>query len=167
MAIYVRDNFFSTGITEMMNEKGEKLGELDLKSAFGSSLDIYDAGGRRMYGGKFRFFSNKWEVTQGHDSLVGVLRVRMSFLSKRFEYEAEGRGTYEITSPAFSKEYSIQRIDTQEQVASFERTSGWLHSGAYCLENHSDDLNDYELAAVVMGVQAIRRRQSASAGGSA
>ena len=72
----------------------------------------------------------------------------MSFFSKKFEYDAGGRGIYEINSPAFSQEYVIQRENEGETVATFERTSGWLHSGAYCLENYSTQLGDYELVAV-------------------
>ena len=57
MALYFRDNFFSSGMTEIMNDSGVTMGELDLKSAFSASLDVCDLSGRRLCSGKFPFFS--------------------------------------------------------------------------------------------------------------
>ncbi|QYR20886.1 hypothetical protein KZ483_24545 [Paenibacillus sp. sptzw28] len=161
MELYFRDNFFNSGTGDIMNEEGESAGALDLKTAFGSSLDVYDKTGTKVCAGHFPFFSNKWEITGEGERLLGVLRVRMSFLSKRFEYDAGDRGIYEITAPAFSQEYSIQDISGQT-VAAFARTSSWLQSGAFCLQNDSSRLDSYELVAVVMGVHAIQKRQRSS-----
>ncbi|MBD2872756.1 hypothetical protein [Paenibacillus arenilitoris] len=162
MELYFNDNFFSAGITDIMDEEGMKVGTVDLKSAFGSSLDIYDASGAKLYEGKFPFFSGKWRITGPDERLFGVLRVRMSFFSKRYEYDAGERGVYEITSPAFSKEYEIAD-DSGQPSASFARTSGWLQSGAFCLNNRSGRLDSYELVAVVMGVHAIQKAASNAA----
>lgn len=46
MHLYFKDNFFSSGITDIMDREGRVIGSLDLKSAFGSSLDVYNAGER-------------------------------------------------------------------------------------------------------------------------
>lgn len=161
MGIYFKDNFFSAGMTDIMNEAGDILGHVDLKSAFGSSLDVYDQAGMRVCVGKFRFFSNKWEVSDANEYELGVLRMRMSFFTKKFEYDAGERGIYEITSPSFSKEYEVQGEDGRI-IASFRQTSNWLQSGAFYLENGSDRLGDWELIAVVMGVHAIRKRANNS-----
>jgi hypothetical protein len=87
----------------------------------------------------------------------------MSFFSKRFEYDTHERGSYEITSPGFSKEYSIKN-NKGEMVASFAKTSSWIQSGAYHLQNNSDLLDSFELVAVVMGVHSIHKNQQINAG---
>ncbi|AJS57356.1 hypothetical protein [Paenibacillus sp. IHBB 10380] len=165
MELYFKDNFFNAGISDLMNEAGEPVGSIDLKSAIGSSLDVYDSTGAKVCGGKFRFLSNKWGIIDNKDELMGVLRARMSFFSKKYEYDAGNRGTYEITSPAFSKEYNIQSANG-ETVVTFARVNGWLQPGAYGLHNKSSELNHYELVAVVMGVHEIqkRSRSNSSAG---
>lgn len=162
MGLYIKDNFFNSGETSVMNEAGESVGTVDLKSAFGSSLDVYDETGTKVCSGSFRSFSNKWNVCDQNEYELGVLRMRMSFFSKRYEYDAGERGIYEITSPAFSKEYEIQGEDGR-CVATFHRVSGWFQSGAYHLKNDSHLLGDWELIAVVMGVHAIQKRASNSA----
>ncbi len=43
MELYFRDNFFNAGRTDIVNARREPAGKLDLKSAFGSSLDVLDA----------------------------------------------------------------------------------------------------------------------------
>lgn len=162
MGLYFKDNFFSSGTTDIMNEAGEIVGSVDLKSAFGSSLDIYDVTGRKVCGGKFRFFSNKWEVMDENEYELGVLRMRMSFFTKKYEYNAGERGIYEITSPSFSKEYDVQD-ESGQTVAQFQQTSSWLQSGAFYLDNNSQLLTDWEWIAVIMGVHAIRKRANNSA----
>ncbi|MFD0715421.1 hypothetical protein [Paenibacillus sp. GCM10027626] len=165
MPLYFRDNFFSAGVTEIMNEQGERIGEVDLKTMFGSSLDIRELDGKLVCHGSFRFFSNKWEVTDGGERLLGVLRARMAMFSKKFEYASENNQTYYINSPAFSKAYEIK--DHQEQiVAAFERTSNWLMPSAFRLDNITHALDDYELIAVVLGVNAIHKRHNDAAAGS-
>lgn len=161
MGLYFKDNFFSAGTTDIMNETGEIVGSVDLKSAFGSSLDVYDKAGMRVCGGKFRFFSNKWEISDANEYELGVLRMRMSFFTKKFEYDAGERGIYEIISPSFSKEYEVQGEDGQV-IARFNQTSNWLQSGAFYLENGSEHIGEWELIAVVMGVHAIRKRANNS-----
>ncbi|GGH12051.1 hypothetical protein [Paenibacillus segetis] len=160
MKLYFKDNFLNAGIGDIMNESGGKIGSLDLKGAFGSSLDVYDLADNLLFGGKFQW--GKWEVTAADGRSVGLLKARISFFSKRFTYEAFGRGEFEITSPAMSKEYNIERSNG-ETVASFSKTNSWMMPGAYCLNNYSSDLDDYELVTVVMGVNAIRKRQQSSA----
>ena len=90
MHLYFKDNFFSSGITDIMDREGSVIGSLDLKSAFGSSLDVYNASGDPVCAGSFRFFSNKWNITGGNGEELGLLRMRMSFYEK-FEYDAGSR----------------------------------------------------------------------------
>jgi len=59
---YFKDNFFSAGKTDIWNEQMVSLGYLDLKSAFGSALEVYDAEGQHIHSGKFPLLSNKWDV---------------------------------------------------------------------------------------------------------
>lgn len=165
MHLYFKDNFFSSGITDIMDREGRVIGSLDLKSAFGSSLDVYNAGGEIVCNGSFRFFSNKWNITGGNGEELGLLRMRMSFFTKKFEYDAGARGVYEITSPAFSNEYEITD-ETGRVIAQFSRISGWLQAGAYQLQNESDVLDDWELVAVVMGIHQIRKRNNSAAASS-
>ncbi|MEX2416026.1 MAG: hypothetical protein WD424_07765 [Paenibacillaceae bacterium] len=46
MKTYFKDNFFSAGKTDIWNEQLESLGYLDLRGAFGSALEVYDAAGQ-------------------------------------------------------------------------------------------------------------------------
>ncbi len=62
MKTYFKDNFFSAGKTDIWNEQMVSLGYLDLKSAFGSALEVYDAEGQHIHSGKFPLLSNKWDV---------------------------------------------------------------------------------------------------------
>lgn len=158
--LYFKDNFFSAGTTDIMNEDGQLRGTLDLKSAFSSSLDVLDLSGIPICFGKFHW--GKWEITDRSGHLLGVLRARLSFFSKRYEYEAQNRGTYEITSQAFSRDYQIRESRSGEVIANFEQVSGWMKARAYRLTNYSEQLDIYELIAVVMGVNAIRKRQESS-----
>ncbi|MEW9701437.1 hypothetical protein [Paenibacillus sp. SI8] len=158
MRLYFRDHFFNAGQTDILNESNERVGEVDLRSAFGSALDVFDRNGSHLYGGKFPMLSNKWIVTGPDGEECGQLRYRTSFLSKRFEYDAYRRGVFEITSPAFSREYEI--CDEQENVtASFEKVSGWFAASAYCLENRTSRLDSYEWIAVILGMHEIQKRQ--------
>lgn len=157
LILYFRDNFFNAGRTEILNENRERVGEVDLRSAFGSALDVFGTSGEPLYGGKFRMLSNKWIVRLANGEECGVLRYRLSFFSKRYEYERYGSGTYEITSPAFSREYEI-RNELGEVSASFERVNGWFESSAYRLTANSAEVDAYEWVAVVLGMHEIRKR---------
>ena len=152
MELYFRDRFFSSGTSEIMDASGSELGHIDLKSAFGSSLDIYDSSRNLIYSGEFRVFSNKWNVLDPQGETIGIVRSRMSFLEKKFEYQAGSRGIFTITSPAFSRDFTI-----------VDEVSGFFSSGAYRLHNNSSEIDSYELIAVIMGVHSIRKRQSQAA----
>ncbi|WP_019120523.1 hypothetical protein [Brevibacillus massiliensis] len=65
--VYFRDNFFSAGETDILNEQEEKIGWLDLKSMFTASLDVYDQSGRCLHSGRFQFFGG-WVITDGEGS---------------------------------------------------------------------------------------------------
>ncbi|MFK0522645.1 hypothetical protein ACINKY_10615 [Paenibacillus illinoisensis] len=161
MELYFRDNFFNAGYTEIMDDNQEQAGHLDLKSLFGSSLDVFGTAGL-ICSGRFGMLSNRWDVTSADGRHLGVLRARMSFFSKRYEYDAGPRGIYEVSAPAFSQEYDVTGMGGRT-VASFRRTSGWFSSGAFVLSNESEQLDTYELIAVVMGVHAINKRRNSAA----
>ncbi|MFE5324657.1 hypothetical protein ACFQ88_39065 [Paenibacillus sp. NPDC056579] len=129
MNLIFRDNFFNSGITEILNEQEEKAGHIDLKSAFGSSIDVYGPNAQLLCRGSFPFFSSKWVVADADGNPLGVLRIRFAFFTKKFTYETEGRGSFEIVSPAFSKEYEIS--DESGVVARFEQVNGLFSSGAF------------------------------------
>lgn len=159
MNLYFSDKFFSAGTVDIMNEAGEAVGQLDLRSSFGSAVDIYGPQNELRYTGKFRMMLNRWNVLDAQEYEQGELRPRFTLLSKKFEYDAGERGVYEIESPNFSKDYSITQDGAE--VANFAKTNGWMRTDAYVLSNRSR-LDDYELVAVVMGVKAIRKRQQSS-----
>lgn len=160
--LYFRDNFFNAGVTEILDEQEVNVGHLDLKSSFGSAIDVYGQNSQLLCKGSFPIFSGKWEVTDADGGQLGVLRSRFAFFTKKFTYETEGRGSYEIISPAFSKEYEISD-ESGALVARFEQVNGWFSSGAFLLNNQSEHLDTYELVAVIMGMHAIQKRQSAAA----
>ncbi|MBC8081473.1 MAG: hypothetical protein H7X86_14090 [Gorillibacterium sp.] len=163
MQLIFRDNFFSSGRTEIVDASGNPAGTLDLGSAFSASVEVYNSEGSLVCTGKFRhLLSSKWLVLGPNGEELGLLHSRMSFLSKRYEYEAYGRGNYEITSPVFSREYEITE-DSGQVAARFERINGFFSSGAFSLHNDSDRLDSYELTVVIMGVYAIQKSQQAAA----
>ncbi|GGA46235.1 hypothetical protein [Paenibacillus physcomitrellae] len=161
MNLYFRDNFFNAGETEILNERNERVGYLNLKSAFGSSIEVY-GNGVQVCSGRFPFFSGRWEVQDVHGNTLGKLRSRFTFFSKKYTYETNGRGEYDILSPAFSKEYEV--VNDYGVVARFAKVSGWFSASAYELSNSSELLNDYELVAVIMGVHEIQKRHDNNAG---
>ncbi|RIW26838.1 hypothetical protein D3H55_23465 [Bacillus salacetis] len=160
--LYFADNFFSSGRTEIYNAEKEVVGELDLKSAFSASVDVLNNDGSIMASGKFPFMGNRWVVAGKEGEDIGELRQKWAFFTKRFQYQSLGKGIFSIESEAFSKEYTI--LDDQGAViCSFERVSGFFSTPAYKLENFSECLSNQELVTVVMGVNAIQKRNNAAA----
>lgn len=159
MELYFRDNFFNAGRTDIVNARREPAGTLDLKSAFGSSLDVLDLKRESCLQRKVPVHVNQMGGDGGGRKPAGRAETPSQFHVEKFIYESEGRGIYEIFSPAFFKEYSI----TDERglaVAQFEKVNGWFESGAFCLRNESERLGSYELIAVVMGVHETNKRMS-------
>ncbi|MEH7009635.1 LURP-one-related family protein [Neobacillus niacini] len=163
--LYFKDNFFSSGKTEIFNSSKEVVGRLDLKSAFSSGVDVLDENGSLVVSGKFTFFSNKWRIYDANEQEIGVLKDKISLFSKKYEYEAYGRGVFHIKSEAFSREYDI--LDDQSNlIAKFEKVSGFFASPAFQLSNFNEIVPNEELIAVVMGVNAIQKRRQSAAGNS-
>jgi hypothetical protein len=163
--VFFADNFFSSGQTDILTEDESKVGSLDLKSMFSASVDVLDQEDRVLCSGKFKFFSNKWFILNAKEEEVGVLRTRFSFFTKKYEYDSLNRGVYTITSPAFSRDYDVLN-QAEEVVAKFEKVSGFFSSGAFRLINSSEQLYLAELVALVMGVNAIQKRQNSRAANS-
>ena len=163
--VYFTDNFFSAGLTTIYNENKQEIGSLNLNSMFTSSVDVLDQNDQVVVKGRFPFFSRKWSITDHNDHEIGRLKQRLSFFSKSYEYEAYGRGIFVIHSEAFSKDYEISSED-EEVIATFRRISGFFTSPAFQLTNHSKQLENEELIAIVMGVNMIRKRNSAAAANS-
>ena len=159
--LYFKDNFFSSGITTIMDVSGQYAGELDLQGAFSSSLSVYGPDREKLYHGRFPFLSPRWEVSNCKGELLGRLRGKMSMRSKKYEYDTGARGIYIITSPLFSKEYSIED-ELGNRIATFKHINGWLQSRAYRLVNEGSQLGDYELVTVVMGVYELEKRSNDS-----
>ncbi|SDE02009.1 hypothetical protein SAMN02799630_04415 [Paenibacillus sp. UNCCL117] len=160
-AVYFKDNFWSSGETEIWDEQERKVGSLDLHSMFQSGVTVRNMRGLTSYSGKFRHFSNKWLVFSGGEQEIGVLRMRFSFMTKRYEYESARHGLFRIESPAFSREYTVSD-EGGAIAAQFRRVSGAFSAGAFELTNHSS-LPTEEIIVVVMGVHAIQKRQQAAA----
>lgn len=161
--VYFSDQFFSAGKTDIYNELKEKVGELDLKSTFTSSINVENETGKILIEGSFPFLSNKWVVKESNGNELGAVKVMISFFNKRYRYHTKTE-TYDIESPAFSKEYSIYDGNKTE-VATFKKVSGFFQTAAFELRNESRSLLTEELIAVVMGVNAIEKRMRSNAGG--
>ncbi|MCP3028491.1 hypothetical protein [Halobacillus sp. A5] len=160
--VYFSDQFFSAGKTDIYNDAQELVGQLDLKSAFTSSLNVENEKGDVIIEGGFPFFSRKWNVTNAEGKVLGRVKDSFSFFTKRYSYTTDSE-TYEIESPAFSKEYTILN-EQKTEAATFKKVSGFFQSAAYELRNSSSSLQTEELIAVVMGVNAIEKRNSSNAG---
>lgn len=160
--LFFKDNFFSAGLTDIYNEKKEKIGSLDLKSAFSSKVDIVNLEGEMLTRGFFPVFSTKWKVVDNNENELGTLRQRVSFFSKKYEYITKNQVCYTIHSEALSKEYKINN-QKGEVVAHFKRINGFFASPAFELLNSSEILTNEELITVVMGVNMITKRNNSSA----
>jgi hypothetical protein len=163
--VFFADNFFSSGQTDILTQDESKIGSLNLKSMFSSSVDILDETDQVLCSAKFKFFSNKWFILNAKEEEVGVLRTRFSFFTKKYEYDSLNRGLYSIISPAFSRDYEILN-EAEEVAAKFEKVSGFFSSAAFRLTNHSEQLYLAELVALVMGVNALQKRQNSRAANS-
>ncbi|MFD2044314.1 hypothetical protein ACFSTA_10510 [Ornithinibacillus salinisoli] len=161
-SIYFNDNFFSAGETEIYNEKKERIGHLDLKSAFSSSVDILDTDENIHFQGYFPFFSNKWNIIDGNEKELGILRARFSLFTKAYEYDAYNREVFKIESEAFSREYTIFN-QTGDTVCHFKKVNNFLESPAFQLTDFTESISTFEWIAVVMGVNAIQKRRNSSA----
>ncbi|MGE8079966.1 hypothetical protein [Peribacillus loiseleuriae] len=72
---------------------------------------------------------------------------------------------YEIKSEAFSRQYEI--YDSQSKLlAKFEKVSGFFSSAAYRLSSYETSMPAWEWIAVVMGVNAIIKRNNSAAANS-
>lgn len=158
--VYFTDQFFSFGKTDIYNESQEKVGELDLKSAFTSSMCVENEKGEILVEGAFPFLSGKWVITKPDGTEIGKVSASFSFFAKRYRYTTNDE-RYEIESPAFSKEYIILN-ENNEEVATFKKVNGIFQAAAYELKNVSGKLLTEELIAVVMGVNEIEKRRRSS-----
>ncbi len=156
MPIYFKDNFFSMGPTEIMEEEGNVIGHVDLRSMFGASLEVFDQEGSTLFQGKFPLFSRRWSVLGPAEREVGELRPRLAFLSKRYEYVSFGRGIYEISSPAFSDAYEIAD-EAGGMAAGFRKVSSWLLPSAYRMETYTSSVGEMEWVCVILGMNAIQK----------
>ncbi|MEN2768764.1 hypothetical protein [Ornithinibacillus xuwenensis] len=160
--IYFNDNFFSSGRTVIYNTDKEKIGELDLKSAFSTSVDILDVDGNLTLRGFFPFLSNKWSIVDVNEVSKGILKTRFALFKKLFEYVTRNGEGYLIESEAFSKQFTV--TDSNKRlICEFRRVDGFFQSPAYRLTNYSDIVPAMEWVAVVMGVHAIQKRRNNSA----
>ncbi|WP_141604025.1 hypothetical protein [Terrilactibacillus laevilacticus] len=162
--LYFSDNFFSAGRTDIFNESKETVGILDLKSAFSSGVNVLNPEGEILTSGKFPFMGIKWRIYDDLGEEIGALKGRFAFFSKKYEYDAYGRGIFQVEAEAFSKQYVI--LKEQSVVAEFNKISGFFSSPAYQLKNLTDDLLSEELVAVVMGINAIEKRRRNNAANS-
>ncbi|CAG7649577.1 hypothetical protein ACFQI7_26380 [Paenibacillus allorhizosphaerae] len=159
--VYFRDNFLSSGETDITDEREWKVGSLDLHSMFGSGITVRDASGREIVKGKFPVFSNTWTISDHMDRELGRLKAKLTFFAKRFVYVSVSGQELYIESPAFSNEYEVKTAEGST-AAHFRKISGMFSAGAFELVNDSNFPME-ELIAVVMGVHAIRKRQQSTA----
>ncbi|SDI18051.1 hypothetical protein [Alteribacillus bidgolensis] len=157
--IYFSDNFFSAGITDIFDKNEYKIGQLDLKSAFTSSVDVIDPSGSIRLHAAFPLFSRRWVLKNKEDERIGDLSSTFSFFAKRFKYDAVGRGVYRVESEAFSHEFTMTEERGNNKIAVFEKISGFMGAPAYKLVNYSEVLSNDELIAVVMGVRMILKKR--------
>ncbi|MGX4671014.1 hypothetical protein JNUCC74_17840 [Cerasibacillus sp. JNUCC 74] len=161
--VYITDNFFSSGYTDIKNEQNEKIGYLDLKSVFSSGVTVYDQHTTKLAEGRFKgFFSSQWIVMNANGVMLGTLKTSWFSFSKKYTYTTSNGDLYNIHSPAFSREFTISDEQNHE-IASFRRNNSFFSSSAYELLNHTDKLTMEEFIIIVMGVNAIEKNKQASA----
>jgi uncharacterized protein YxjI len=160
--LYFSDSFFSTGKTDIFTGEEEKIGEIDLKSMFSSSVDILNGNQEILLSGKFPMLGIHWRILDRDGTEIGILKEKLTFFSKKYVYEAYGRETFLIHSELFSKEYVIKHEQDEEVIATFKKVSGIFSSAAYELDNFSNTLTSPEIIAVIMGVNAIQKRNNST-----
>ncbi|MFT4415516.1 hypothetical protein ACLM5H_16800 [Fredinandcohnia humi] len=159
--LYFKDNFFSADMTDIYNDAKEKVGVMDLKSAFTSTVDVLNSDGKLVVSGKFPFFGMSWKVLDNQGNEIGSLKQKFTFFSKKYEYHSYNQGTFYVKSEAFSRHYEILQGETNV-IATFDRTDGFFASPAYRLNNQSDVLSSFELIIVIMGVNSIEQQNQSS-----
>lgn len=155
MELFFKDNFLSTGVTEIVDEGGTEIGRLDLKSVFSPSVDVYGRSGELFYAGKLETVNlrRRWMVYEANGEEAGELRSKFSLAGRIFEYDAGRRGLYGIHAPFSLKEFYITEND--EEIASFANTNKWFSPHAYVLRAPFPRIEPYEWVAVVMGISAL------------
>ncbi|MEC5423894.1 hypothetical protein QGM71_10370 [Virgibacillus sp. C22-A2] len=163
--VYIADNFFSAGKTVIKDQNNQNVGFLDLRSAFSSAVSLYDLEESLLASGQFKTFSNQWIVSDKNEDLLGTLKTSWFSFSKKYTYTTSHRGIYTISSPAFSRDFSISD-EKSDEVATFKRTNHFFSSRAYEVNNFAGQMTTEELIVVVMGVNALeKRKQGAAANG--
>lgn len=160
--LYFSDSFFSTGKTDIFTEEEEKIGEIDLKSMFSASVDILNGKQEVLVSGKFPMLGIHWRVLDREGTEIGKLKEKLAFFSKKYMYEAYDRDNFYIDSEWFSREYVIKREGDESVIATFKKVSGIFSSAAYELDNQSHTLTSPELIAIIMGVNAIQKRNNST-----
>lgn len=158
--LYLKDNFFSTGQTPVMNEARELVGTLYLHTMFTSKVTYNPIQSPNVYNGHFTLFSTKW-VIEMNEHEIGILRSKISFFNQKYSYEAYNKRSYRIESQVFSREYTIFN-DKGDCVASFQKINSWFESSAFKLENYDGELTNAELILAIMGVNQIQKKRRAS-----
>lgn len=155
--LYISNTFFS-GKTDIVNEIQEKVGVLDTKSTFTSTVDVLDEYEHLVISAKFPFMRTKWFVTDYYGQEIGILKGKFTVLAKKYEYTAHKRGVYLIDSEPFSRNYSI--YEKENLIGTFKRINGIFSTPKYQLNIINNKINNFEWVAVVMGIQAIELRKS-------
>lgn len=158
--LYFSESFFSTGKTDIFTGEEEKIGEIDLKSMFSASVDILNGKQEVLVSGKFPIMGVHWRILDNEGTEIGILKEKFTLFSKKYAYEAYGRGTFLIHSELFSREYVIKQEPDEAVIATFKKVSGLFSSAAYELDNLSHKLTSPELIAVIMGVNALQKRNN-------
>lgn len=161
--LYFSDSFFSSGKTDILTEVEEKIGEIDLKSMFSSSVDIMNGKQEVLVSGKFPMLGIHWRILDREGTELGKLKEKFAFFSKKYLYEAYDRDTFLIDSELFSKDYVIKRESDEAVIATFKKVSGIFSSAAYELDNYTNTLTSPELIAIIMGVNAMQKRNNNAA----
>jgi len=159
--VYFTDQFFSSGRTDIFNESQQKIGSINLRSSFTSSVSVENELGESIVEGSFLPLSNRWVVKHSYGDELGKVKMAFTLFSKSYHYTNHSSNRFKIEAPAFSKEYMIMD-ENKKVVAMFQKVSGVFQAAAYELRNDSEILSTEELIAVVMGVNAIERRRRSS-----
>ena len=155
--LYFSDHFFTSGKKYIYTMDKHIVGKLDLKSAFTSTIDVLDIKDNILISGKFPLFSNRWVVTNQDGHELGFVRARFGFFAKKYEYTAHDRGTFRIDSEASTHRYEILN-ENGNQIGQFKKVHSVISSLTYELSQFSKEIEIGEMIAVVMGVNAIKKR---------
>ncbi|MBO8173032.1 MAG: hypothetical protein H0Z33_14220 [Bacillaceae bacterium] len=162
--LYLDENFFTTGRTDIMNDQQEKVGYIHIKSVLSPIVEVYDHRDRLQLYGSFGLLSNRWVVCDTSRQVLGKLRNRYFWQPGKFRYRyrnLQNKKNYYIQPPETAMACRI--LDEQgETAAYFGENSHIFSKKVYEVHIYDADLRICELLIVLTGACMTQKQEKSS-----